>query len=282
MDNSLEDDDTLVEVKFLINNEIVTFSDSGVVATALKTDANFVLEYISRAIEEGFLEQFGVCKGTSIADIDISRISDETPETIETAVAAAETDQEIWSSRGKPTDLDRRATEYMLELRNSAKFQTLFADKKTVKMSIWGKIAELLGSAGFPLNPKEGGKKCYQKFQNLTKMYINFIKHVKTTGGEAREPPPHYDLLHNILGDKHKITLGHIKDSLQLADTQDELNVIHQPQPCATTSQQPLTPTSSSSRSQTPTSSSHLLESSTPLSRSHTYTTPRFSFPKYT
>uniref|UniRef100_A0A1Y1K0U3 Uncharacterized protein n=1 Tax=Photinus pyralis TaxID=7054 RepID=A0A1Y1K0U3_PHOPY len=114
-------------------------------------------------------------------------------------------------------------------------------------------------------------------------MYINFIKHVKTTGGEAREPPPHYDLLHNILGDKHKITLGHIKDSLQLADTQDELNVIHQPglstsaplsspqpQPCATTSQQPLTPTSSSSRSQTPTSSSHLLESSTPLSRSHT------------
>lgn len=123
---------------------------------------------------------------------------------------------EIWSGKGKPTSDDKKATEFLLQLRVSEKYSKLFNDKKTVKMTIWSKIAQEIISAGFALNAKDAGKKCYQKFLNLTKQYINFRKNAEKTGMDKKDPPEFYDILHAILGGKHKINIQNIEDSLQL------------------------------------------------------------------
>lgn len=58
-----------------------------------------------------------------------------------------------------------------------------------------------------------GPEKCRQKFANLTKKYVEFVRHCKQTGNLKTQKPVHYDLLHKI-GDKDKVCLKDVPENL--------------------------------------------------------------------
>ncbi|CAH1107413.1 unnamed protein product [Psylliodes chrysocephalus] len=70
-----------------------------------------------------------------------------------------------------------------------------------------------MGEEGFCVS----GVQCQQKFMNLSKKYINFQRHVHQTGVERKEPPQFYDDLDKILGNKDKVTLDNIMDSMEFS-----------------------------------------------------------------
>lgn len=103
---------------------------------------------------------------------------------------------EIWC-RKKPNEIDLEATAQLLKLRNELSSQ--FDDKKTVKAKLWQRIAKEL-IKNFNLGDN-GAEKCRQKFSNLQRCYLNYVKHQKTTGSEKSDDiPPFFDELHSILG----------------------------------------------------------------------------------
>lgn len=120
----------------------------------------------------------------------------------------------IWSQRGKNCEQDVAATELFLQLR--LKYDNLFMDKKTCKNNIWKEISNKMAEAGYIIseNPKLAAEKCRQKFQNLTKLYINHINHMNKTGEQQKLPPNHFGILHDILGQKHKVKPSCLIDSL--------------------------------------------------------------------
>lgn len=103
---------------------------------------------------------------------------------------------EVWC-RKKPNEIDLEATAQLLKLRNELSSQ--FNDKKTVKAKLWLRIAQEL-KKNFNLGDN-GAEKCRQKFSNLQRCYLNYVKHQKTTGSEKNDDiPPFFEELHSILG----------------------------------------------------------------------------------
>lgn len=90
---------------------------------------------------------------------------------------SAETDDRIWCSKRKH-EKDHEATLLFLKLRS--KYASKFNDRKTIKSSLWQRIAVEMSEAGFYIGDgKESGEKCRQKFANLQRTYMNHITHVK-------------------------------------------------------------------------------------------------------
>ncbi|KAL1488703.1 hypothetical protein ABEB36_014502 [Hypothenemus hampei] len=76
-----------------------------------------------------------------------------------------------------------------------------FNDKKTLKTTLWQKIALELNNKGYDIpKGREGGEKCRQKFANLQR--------------RKRDPPPFFNELQEILGDKDKVNPPYLEDSL--------------------------------------------------------------------
>lgn len=144
--------------------------------------------YRQRLIEEIEIEQ------------DLEVPVDDDPE------EATGKENEIWCSKGKPTGEDNLATESFLSIRE--KYNKEFGDKKTNKSKLWNKIAGSLKEMGFNLGDN-GGEKCRQKFQNLSRLYIKHRKHMKTTGTAQKDPPMYFDQMHSILG-KFKIEIKYL------------------------------------------------------------------------
>ncbi|KAL1493853.1 hypothetical protein ABEB36_009539 [Hypothenemus hampei] len=90
-----------------------------------------------------------------------------------------------------------------------------FNDKKTLKTTLWQKIALELNNKGYDIpKGREGGEKCRQKFANLQRSYMNFVQNMKKTGSGKRDPPPFFNELQEILGDKDKVNPPYLEDSL--------------------------------------------------------------------
>ncbi|KAF5294106.1 hypothetical protein FQR65_LT10931 [Abscondita terminalis] len=118
--------------------------------------------------------------------------------------SADQTDNTFWS---------RQATLLFLKLRTD--FNNKFNDRKTVKQSLWQKIASELRIHGFDIpEGREGAEKCRQKFANLQRTYLNYIKHIKTTGEEKKDPPPYFNEVDAILRNKDKVHPPYVEDSL--------------------------------------------------------------------
>ncbi|CAH1959595.1 unnamed protein product [Acanthoscelides obtectus] len=108
----------------------------------------------------------------------------------------------IWTKK-KPSEMDYEATHLMLSLREEK--STYFDDKRTRKLKLWNDIAKEFEENNFHLGNK-GGERCHQKFANLQKTYLSYMKHQTTTGSERIDDiPPFFDELHSILGCKHKV-----------------------------------------------------------------------------
>lgn len=94
-------------------------------------------------------------------------------------------------------------------------YASKFDDRKSSKAGLWQKIAVEMKIMGFDVGDgKEGGERCRQKFANLQRSYVNFKKHMKTTGEEKCNPPPFFDEMDKILGHKDKISPSYLEDSL--------------------------------------------------------------------
>ncbi|XP_044749973.1 uncharacterized protein LOC123310533 [Coccinella septempunctata] len=104
------------------------------------------------------------------------------------------------------------ATHLMLRLRDQKKEQ--FNNKKNNKRQLWAGIAEELTRNKFMLGAN-GGERCRQKFANLTKAYLRYIRNQKTTGAAFMEHPPFFEEVHSILCEKHKTQPKHLVDSLE-------------------------------------------------------------------
>ncbi|CAH1993846.1 unnamed protein product [Acanthoscelides obtectus] len=140
----------------------------------------------------------------------------------------------MWTKK-KPSEMDNEATHLMLSLREEK--STYFDDKRTRKLKLWNDIAKELEENNFHLGNK-GGKRCRQKFANLQKTYLSYMKHQTTTGSERIDDiPPFCDELHSILGCKHKVTPLNLEDSMD--ETSESVkNEIEQQQPDHTDSEE--------------------------------------------
>ena len=104
----------------------------------------------------------------------------------------------IWTKK-KPNEVDLEATALMLKLRQEK--AALFDDKKTRKSKLWNDIALEMEKHGYGLGDN-GGERCRQKFANMQKIYLAYVKHQTTTGSEKNEDIPlFFDELHSILGE---------------------------------------------------------------------------------
>lgn len=101
----------------------------------------------------------------------------------------------MWGSK-ESNQQDKEGTLAFLSIRN--KYSSLFEDKKTVKNSLWQRIADEMTDMGYNLGAG-GAEKCRQKFANLQKTYMGHVKHMKTTGEKKRDPPLYFDEKHSIL-----------------------------------------------------------------------------------
>ncbi|CAH1105934.1 unnamed protein product [Psylliodes chrysocephalus] len=102
----------------------------------------------------------------------------------------------------KPTERDIETTKVLLTLRQ--RDFRLFDDKKTSKRKLWNEIADTLKQYGFNVGPNRGERR-RQKFSNLIKSYISYVKNQTVTGAERNDNiPPFYEELHSILGSKKK------------------------------------------------------------------------------
>lgn len=63
---------------------------------------------------------------------------------------------------------------------------------------------------------RNGAEKCRQKFANLQRSYLNYRKHIKTTGTEKRDFPPYFEEMDAILGNKDKVSPPYLEDSLNI------------------------------------------------------------------
>ena len=131
----------------------------------------------------------------------------------------------IWANgRKKPIPLDNAATELLLQLYGSEKYQALFNDKKSVKKHIWQGIAKKILDEGFNFGTDDVGvmgSKCDQKWRNLEKNYQEYIKRSFFTGkrGGIRQPA-FYEEVHSIVGTRHANVPVRILDSA--APTEEE------------------------------------------------------------
>lgn len=137
------------------------------------------------------------------------------------------TEEEIWCSR-KPKPQDVKATEDLLNIINLENIQKLLLDKRTPKQKVWENIAlKLQEDHGYVVGKslKDSGMKCHQKWRNLEKGYMIFIQNSKKTGTGKTKSPAYFELLHSILGKKHKVKPPILLDTLQLDITEFDKTV---------------------------------------------------------
>lgn len=75
----------------------------------------------------------------------------------------------IWKSVRNPTKEDTEATITLLELRSLEKHETLFADKKTVKLKVWHMLADDMRKKGFNIGE---GKELTIQMQQRVLLYM--------------------------------------------------------------------------------------------------------------
>ncbi|VEN60031.1 unnamed protein product [Callosobruchus maculatus] len=83
-----------------------------------------------------------------------------------------------------------------------------FDDKKTIKAKLWQRIADSIQESNYNIG-SNAAEKCRQKFANLMKAYLNFLKNQKITGPEAEDMPSFYNDIYKVFGAKHKIYPQH-------------------------------------------------------------------------
>lgn len=195
------------------------------------SDDTFLIDYVCRAIHSC---RIPFCSIEDLPSLTITRLADEychnytSPnENSESTINAADLSEagpsnrpdqgpncnnkkDVWLSKGKPTADDREATNQMLLLRASDNFIKKFNDKSSCKLNLWKDIACRLQEMGYNVDAKA----CRQKFANLQNKYLKFKAHVNSTGADRRDPPEFYDQLDEILGDKDKVTLNFVTDTL--------------------------------------------------------------------
>lgn len=141
------------------------------------------------------------------------------------------TEEEIWCSK-KPRPQDLKATEDLLNIINLENIQKLLLDKRTPKQKVWENIAlKLKEDHGYVVGKslKDSGMKCHQKWRNLEKGYMIFIQNSKKTRTGKAKSPAHFELLHSILGKKHKVKPPILLDTLQLDITEfNKTTVVNQ------------------------------------------------------
>ncbi|CAH1969803.1 unnamed protein product [Acanthoscelides obtectus] len=91
-----------------------------------------------------------------------------------------------WTKK-KPSEIDNDATHLMLSLREEK--STYFDDKRARKLKLWNDLAKELEENNFHLGNK-GGERCRQKFADLQKTYLYYMKHQTTTGSERIDDIP--------------------------------------------------------------------------------------------
>lgn len=127
----------------------------------------------------------------------------------------------------KKTEMSKEATLEFLRMRKE--FNTKFNDRKTVKNCLWEKIALEMRNNGYEMpGGREGAERCRQKFANLQRSYMNYIKQMKTTGSERRDPPPYFEEMNEILGGKHKVDPPHLEDSMDSSTSYHSSDSQHQ------------------------------------------------------
>lgn len=110
---------------------------------------------------------------------------------------------EVWVPKKRASRRDHEATLYLLDLRATEKYKKLFNNKKHPKQYLWATIAADMAEAGFNVGEgKEAGEKCRQKFANLQRTYISYLRKVDTTGTGFVERPQYNVQMDRILGDK--------------------------------------------------------------------------------
>lgn len=111
----------------------------------------------------------------------------------------------IWTSK-TPTDEDIKATRAFIDIVKSIEIQSLLYDGKTQKIKVWQRVAFLLGKSGFQVGEsiKEGGVRCFQKWRNLERTYCTYVTNMKNIGVENRKPPPHFEMMNEIMEVKQK------------------------------------------------------------------------------
>lgn len=118
----------------------------------------------------------------------------------------------VWSSK-RSTQVDHEATKFFLQLRSQ--YAEKFDDKKSVKNQLWALIAKTMNENGFFVGEKkEAVEKCRMKFANLQKSYLNYIRHINSTGTDKKDPPPYYEEMHSILSSKDKTNPINLQDTL--------------------------------------------------------------------
>lgn len=138
---------------------------------------------------------------------------------------------EIWCSR-KPKPQDVKATEDLLNIIKLEGIQKQLLDKKTPKYKVWEKIAlKLQEDHGYVVSKslKDSGMKCHQKWRNLEKAYMAFIQNSKKTGTGKTKTPAYFDLLHSILGSKHKVKPAILLDTLEIDNSVFNETIVEKP-----------------------------------------------------
>ena len=85
------------------------------------------------------------------------------------------------------------------------KFWPKLCDKKSRKSDVWSAIACEMDKLGYIISSATPGTSCANKWQNLSRGYKQFSSKLEQTGSSAdilKQKPPHYDLIHEILGKK--------------------------------------------------------------------------------
>lgn len=86
---------------------------------------------------------------------------------------------------------------------------------------MWQKIANEINSK-FNLG-ENGAERCRQKFANLTKVYMTYIKNQKTTGSGHVDAPAFFEEMHDILGSKDKCNPRFlVQSSMEVDQPQDQ------------------------------------------------------------
>ncbi|CAH1114747.1 unnamed protein product [Psylliodes chrysocephalus] len=87
----------------------------------------------------------------------------------------------------------------------TTKYNEKCNDRKTLKQALLQKIAGDMKNKGFDIQEGREGAEKSQKFANKQRSYLNYMKNIKTTGTEIKDPPPYFDEMHAILGNKDKV-----------------------------------------------------------------------------
>ncbi|CAH1101791.1 unnamed protein product [Psylliodes chrysocephalus] len=191
-----------------VNDILVHIIEHASVVFKLNTDDDYLMNYVI----EGIINKKRVFMHLPCEDletIDIRRSLLDQNELFRTPNESKD-NFTVWKSKGKNSEEDKQAVEILLveRLRLAHKFD----DKKTVKIQLWKEIAQELEKHKFNVT----GEQCRQKFSNIQKSYINYVRQINSTGSGKIDPPENYDLIHAILGGKDKILLNDVIDTMDV------------------------------------------------------------------